>query len=592
MVMLCAERATARRWRAAASLVRAGVLMAIVAIGLATVTAPAQERKLTGQDVFALQAADDVQISPDGQHLLYVRTSEDIQTDSEKESLWLVEVASGAQRRVVAGEASSPRWSPDGTRAAYVASDAAGHSQIFVWSLDSGMSVRVSDVSRGPNNLSWSPDSASIAFTMFVPEAEATLGTPLVQPAGAKWATPLKVITSVRYRADGAGELHPGHTHVFVVSAAGGAARQVTTGPYNAEGTPSWTPDGRSLLFSSNHNADRERDQTYSVAIFEAQVATGETKQLTHRVGPDRGAAVSPGGDLIAYTGFDERQRGFEQAELYVMARDGSKRRVLGAAIDRYMSQPQWAADGRSVYVAYGDHGVGKVSQIGLDGTMKVVAEGMEDGAGYSVSKSGAIAFAVCAPDHPGDAAVTSDGTMRRMTELNAELLRGVRLGAVKPLAVRSSFDQRAIGGWMVLPPDYDAARRYPTILVMHGGPFGNYGPQWSTDFQLYAAAGYVVLYANPRGSTSYGAEFSRLINHNFPSHDYDDLMSVVDAAIAEKVADPKRLFVMGGSAGGELTAWIVGKTNRFRAAVAQKPVINAGSELLVDGSVCGRGHV
>jgi dipeptidyl aminopeptidase/acylaminoacyl peptidase len=160
-------------------------------------------------------------------------------------------------------------------------------------------------------------------------------------------------------------------------------------------------------------------------------------------------------------------------------------------------------------------------------------------------------------------------------------LLGGKDLGAVSALPVKSSLDGRAVGAWLVKPAQFVAGRKYPLILEIHGGPFAAYGPLFSTDNQLYAAAGYAVLYTNPRGSTSYGEEFANLIHHDYPNHDYDDLMSAVDAAIATGFIDPDNLFVTGGSGGGVLTAWIVGKNNRFRAAATQKPVINWASTVL-----------
>ena len=185
------------------------------------------------------------------------------------------------------------------------------------------------------------------------------------------------------------------------------------------------------------------------------------------------------------------------------------------------------------------------------------------------------------AATHPADVAVVRGGTLRRLTDLNAGLLAGKTLGKVTPLTVASTAGGLPIDAWMVTPPNFDPARKYPLILDIHGGPFASYGPVWSTDDQLYAAAGYVVVYANPRGSTSYGEDFANRIHHNYPSEDYDDLMSVVDAAIAKGNVDPDALYVTGGSGGGLLTSWIVGKTDRFRAAVAQKPVIDWTSEVL-----------
>jgi dipeptidyl aminopeptidase/acylaminoacyl peptidase len=271
------------------------------------------------------------------------------------------------------------------------------------------------------------------------------------------------------------------------------------------------------------------------------------------------------------------------------MDKDGSNSRVLTGSLDRSVGDPQWSADGKSVYVDYADHGVTKVARVGLDGSISTVAEGLAgggldrpySGGEYSVGGNGVLAFTAGDPLHPADLAVAGKGGVRRLTNLNADLFVSKTLGKVEALPVKSTFDAKDVDAWIVTPPNFDPAKKYPLILEIHGGPFSSYGPLFSSDDQLYAAAGYVVVYANPRGSTSYGEAFANEIDRNYPSHDYDDLMSAVDAAIAKGFVDPDHLYVTGGSGGGALTAWIVGKTHRFRAAATQKPVINWSSEVL-----------
>jgi dipeptidyl aminopeptidase/acylaminoacyl peptidase len=265
---------------------------------------------------------------------------------------------------------------------------------------------------------------------------------------------------------------------------------------------------------------------------------------------------------------------------------DGSNQRVITTSLDRSVSDPVWAADSRSIYVKVEDRGVDKVERVDLDGSVHEIASGMGFGeidrpyAGgqFTASRTGIIAFTSGDPLHPNQVAVASGGHVRTLTQLSSSLLQSKVLAQVQKLPVRSEFDQRPIDAWMVTPPDFDPTKKYPMILEIHGGPFSAYGPQFSTDDQLYAAHGYVVVYSNPRGSTSYGEEFANLIDKAYPGHDYDDLMSAVDAAIASGHVDPDNLFVTGGSGGGVLTSWIVGKTDRFRAAAAQKPVIDWAS--------------
>ena len=305
--------------------------------------------------------------------------------------------------------------------------------------------------------------------------------------------------------------------------------------------------------------------------------------------------SVSPDGRLIAYIGFDDHDRGYENTRLYVMNRDGSGVRSLTSNFDRAVQNPVWAKDGRSIYVAYDDHGVTRVGRVSLsDGKLVEIATGLAGGSldrpysggGFDVGANGLVAITVGDGNHPPDLAVFDRGGVRKLTQLNDDLFMGKRLGRVEHLPVTSSYDKLPIDAWMVLPPDFDPSKKYPLILEIHGGPFAAYGPQWSSDYQQYAAAGYIVVYSNPRGSTSYGADFANQIDKNYPSHDYDDLMSVVDAAIAKGSVDPNNLFVTGGSGGGLLTAWIIGKTDRFKAAAVQKPVIDWASFVLTSDGI------
>ncbi len=572
------------------SLLAGSALLLLSGIAAAA-PADGPSRTFQPRDLFGLEQAQDPQIRPDGAVVAYVRSSEDIMTDNAHKAIWLVDAASGAQAPLATGGGSAftPRWSPDGKRLAYV-STADGRPQLYVMWMATGASARVAQLPESPGDLAWSPDGRTLAFSMLTLDDGASLGSPLAKPDGAKWAAPLEVIDTVTYRADGEGYLKPGFDHLYTVSAEGGAIRQLTFGAFNEDGGLSWAPDGRALVFSGN------RDKAWALEpddsdVFEVKLTDGSVTKLTNGQGHGFNAnpQASPKGDKIAYLGFADRHRGYENIRLYVMDRDGKNAHSLTEGLDRSAVSPRWAADGRSVFVQYDDHGSAKVARVSLDGHVQDIASGMSGaeldrpytGGQYSVAANGVVAFTQGAPDQPGDVAVVRDGGMHRLTHLNEDLFLGKSLGAVTHMQVASSVDKLPIDAWMITPPGFDPAKKYPMILEIHGGPFASYGPVFASELQLYAAAGYVVVYANPRGSTSYGFDFADQINYNYPSHDYDDLMSVVDAAIAKGSVDPNNLFVTGGSGGGLLTAWIVGKTDRFKAAVTQKPVINWTSEVL-----------
>lgn len=541
-----------------------------------------------GRDIFGLQWVEDPQIRPDGREIAYVRMAYDIMTDRPRSTLWLVDLDTGLQTPIATGPGShvAPRWSPDGKRLAYVSSSEGGHSQLFVRWMQTGQTARITDLTEAPSSLAWSPDGRSIAFLMLIPDEKPRLGAAPEKPEGASWADPLTIITDVQYRADGEGYLKPGYSHAFVVSADGGAPRQLTFGAYDEDGPISWMPDGHSLLLSGNRHANWRLDPLGS-QIYRVSIADAALTALVDRNGPFQKPRVSPDGSKIAYLGFDDRQLSYQNAHVYVMDRDGQNSRSLTDGLDRTVEAAEWAADGHSLYIRYVDKAVMKVARLALNGRIEPIAAGLTggeldrpytNGGQFSVAANGAIAFTSGDPTHPSDLSVARGSRVTRLTRLNDELLSGKKLGEVRPLAVSSSFDKRPIDAWVVLPADFAPGKKFPLILEIHGGPFASYGPVFSTDDQLYAAAGYVVLYTNPRGSTSYGEEFANLIHHDYPSHDYDDLMSAVDAAIATGYVDPDQLFVTGGSGGGVLTAWIVGKTHRFRAAATQKPVINWAS--------------
>lgn len=536
------------------------------------------------EDVFALAWADRPQLSPDGRTVLYQRMFFDRLKDVRRSNLWLVDVATGAQRALTTGSRNDRGavWSPDGRRIAWVGNDGE-RAQIFVRWMDDGTTARLSQFDGAPAALAWSPDGRRIAFTLRVPAESKALATDMPKPPkGAAWAEPPQVIETFQYRFDGAGYVEPGYNHVFVIGADGGAARQVTRGAHDFNGPLVWTRDGRALIVSANPVADAEFDPIES-DLYRVELASGALTRLTTRDGPDRAPALSANGRWVAYVGFDDRRLSYQDSQLSVLDLDTGATRVLTAGLDRSVEDPVWDGD-RGIWFSYTDRGVTRLAWIARDGGP--IREAASDlgglamgrpygGHAYSAAR-GRVAYTHNSSDRPADVAVVeAGGRPRILTALSEDLLGARALGRVAALAWASPADGRTIEGWLVYPPDYDPGQRYPLLLEIHGGPHADYGPRFAPEIQLYAARGYVVLYANPRGSTGYGQEFAQLIHHDYPGRDYDDLMGGVDAALARASIDPARLYVTGGSGGGVLTAWIVGHTDRFAAAVVAKPVIN-----------------
>ena len=549
------------------------------------------------QDIFGLEYAADPQIAPDGSRIVYVRKSMDIMKDRGRSNLWIID-NDGKNHRAIASSSDnffSPRWSPDGSRLVY-ASSKEGSVQIYLRWMDSGQVARLTDLISSPGSLSWSPDGRLIAFTMpIAAEAAKPFGQLPKKPEGADWAPEVRVIDSLKYRADGRkGFLPAEHKQVFIIPSDGGTPRHLTSGNFNHRSSLTWSADSKTLYLSANRGEDPEYEPL-EAELYALAVADGALTRLTKRVGPDFSPEVSPDGRMIAYLGFDDKEIMYENTGVYVMDINGSNNRLVSKGLDRGVDAIQWTPDSKGLIIQYDDGGESQIAHLGLSGDLRPMAANTGGtslgrpyaGGSFSVAKNGAVAFNQASPQRPAELAVMDKrGQSRLLTHLNDDLLAHKTLGKVEELHVNSSFDGRDVEGWIVYPPNYETGKKWPLILEIHGGPVANYGPRFSAEVQLYAAAGYVVLFMNPRGSDSYGEEFVNLIHHNYPSQDYDDLMTGVDALIERGIADPEQLYVTGGSGGGVLTAWIVGKTDRFRAAVVAKPVINWTSfNLTADGA-------
>ena len=588
---------------------RRSALIAGVAV-LAALPAAASARPITETDLLAFTWVADPQVSPDGRRIAFVRVTVNEKRDGYDTALWLVDSDGGrGARALTAGPQDlSPRWSPDGRRLAFTrAVEKAGKlqpAQLFVMAMDGGEARPLTDLAKGAASPVWAPEGRTIAFV-------STTNAKDLERAGRKGGTSeaaderesdVKVITQAVYRSNGRGfgdPTRPGH--IWTVEVAEGndrpVPRQVTSGEFE-ESLPAFAPDGRRIYFVS----DRVKEPYYANPdsdIFSVPTAGGDVALVASIDGTIGPFALSADGRRIAFEGVPrgEPVRSYDQPELYVSdVGSTAAPRLLTGAYDADIGAgltgdqraprgslpagPLWARDGRSVIVRSADHGRANLQRVdAATGKVEAVTTGDQEVVAYTATADGTrLALVVSTPTEVGDVFVldaSGAGTAaspRRLTRVNEALFAGIELATPEEM-VYPSFDKRSIQAWILKPPHFDPTHRYPLILDIHGGPHAAYGATFVHEFQWMAAKGYVVLYPNPRGSTSYGQDFANVIQYHYPGDDAKDLMAGVDELVRRGLVDEAHLGVTGGSGGGVLTNWLVTHTTRFAAAVSQRSI-------------------
>ena len=547
--------------------------------------AVADDHHLTVADYLEFEQVSDPRISPDGSQIVYTRRWADQKTDRMSSALWIMD-ADGSRHRFLI-EGSNARWSPQGDRILFIASGDNDKPQLFVRWMDAGGAVsQVTRVDVTPASPAWSPDGTRIAFVAIVPaEDKWSIDLPS-PPEGATWTKAPMILDRLHYRQDRVGYRDPGYTHLFVVPAESGTARQITDGEWNVGAQfdglfggagLSWMPDGQSIIFDGWNSDDW--DTVYRRShIYSIDVASEEITQLTTELGFWSSPVVSNDGSRIVYTGYPASDITYEMPRVHVMNADGSGARQVSADFDRPPGELIWAGNDRGVFLTAQDAGYINVFHMSLNGDVRAVTEGQHTMSLASVNRNVNVGVGIGASYHePGDVysyALSGRGDPTKLTAVNDDLLAGKTLGAHEEIWYEASDGNRA-HGWIVKPPDFDPAEDYPLIMEIHGGPFGMYRGAFNFMYQAFASNGFVVLYTNPRGSTGYGEAFSQAIDHAYPSVDYLDLMGGVDATIAQGYIDENRMYVGGCSGGGVLSSWVIGHTDRFAAAAVRCPVSN-----------------
>ena len=551
-------------------------LVVAASMFLPATEASAQDQRIALETYLDMESVSNPQISPDGSRIIYTRRWVDKVNDRSQSSLWIMNSDGSRNRHLLEG--SGARWSPDGTRILFTKQGEPSGSQVFVrWMDNEGAVSQITRLGNGPSNPRWSPDGASIAFTSRVDDRGDFVNVRLpARPDGASWTAPPKVVERLRYKRDRQGYIDTGWTHIFVVPAEGGTARQLTDGNWNHNGV-AWSQDGSEIYFSSYRTEDWDRPSNEGESeIYVVNVATGDIARLTDRRGPDSGPLPSPDGELIAYRAGDEHEDFYRNQRIYVMNPDGSGSRLISGDYDRQSGNLQWAPDGSGLYFSVSREGYRSLHFVAVDGGVTQLTEGEQLLSLSSFSDDGTAVGTISSAYEPGDLyrfSLSNPNDVTRLTEVNADVLHGVTLGEVEEIWYDS--DPFQVQGWIVKPPDFDPSREYPLMLAIHGGPAAMYNGGFNFAFQEHAANDYVVLYTNPRGSTGYGTEFANAIAYDYPGVDMQDLMQGVDEAVETGYVDEDNLFVYGCSGGGILTTYIVGNTDRFTAASAHCAIVN-----------------
>lgn len=557
-------------------------VVTLVLFGVLAVQGPyASAENLSLEHYLNWERGGNGQISPDGKTIVYTRSRINKYTDKWDAELWQMS-ANGARHRYLT-TGGGVQWAPNGERIAYVDKDGENSQLKVRWMDAEGAISVITREDMKPLQHSWSPDGNWIAFRAEVPlESEFKISLP-DRPEGAEWIDDPLVTERLHYREDRVG-LKTGFDHIFIVAADGGTPKQITDGKFDvgarfsgvdASGPLQWARNGTAIVFDGLADPAREIDGLAS-DINIVDIKSGEISKIQPDAGYWITPIVSPNGRQIAYTGYAEEDVNFPARQLRVMNLDGSDDRVLIADLPDSVGSLDWSPDGRGLYYTINKEGSTNINYVALSGRVREITKG--DHRLFLSSLTRGIAVGTfSSPTVSNNIASINlgNGRISQLTDLNGDILDDVELGDTKEIWYTSN-DGTRVQGWYVTPPNFDASKKYPMVLSIHGGPHAMYGLNFQYRFHEFASRGYVVLFTNPRGSTGYGAEFANAIDNAYPGRaDYEDLMSGVDAVIAEGFVDQERMFVTGCSGGGVLTSWVVTQTNRFKAAAALCPVIN-----------------
>ncbi len=548
--------------------IQAGFALALLLAALpAAADAP---RPLKVDDIFSLRTVGDPRLSPDGRWVAYTVRTLDPEEDSADTDVYMLPFAGGTAVRLTSSPKpeNSPRFSPDGRYLAFLSGRDGKKTQVWLLDRRGGEAVKLTDYKADVAELAWSPDGKRLALIVgdVDPDEEDEEKAEGDKPGAAKTPKPI-VIRRLQFKRDGEGYLRDLRQHLYVFDVESKTGVQVTSGPFD-DAEPVWSPDGRWIAFTSNRTPEPDSNDNSDVFVVEAKAAQ-TPRAVTASPGLDRDPAFSPDGKWIAYlAGGDPKDFWYATNHVAVVSVAGGEPRPLTQALDRNVDSLRFSPDGKQVYFILEDGGNEHLARVpAAGGAVERVVAGERSIQAYDLGPGGETVVLESTPQQPYEMSAMSEaggGSLRRLTTVNDEFLKGIRLGEVRRFQATSA-DGTRIDAFLTLPPDAPAGKRLPTILRIHGGPTAQYNTSFMIEWQILAAHGYAVIGSNPRGSTGYGRDFSRAIWADWGNKDYEDVMAAVDQAIAMGIADPDRLGVGGWSYGGILTDHVIVKTGRFR---------------------------
>lgn len=552
-------------------------------------------RYITAEDLYRFRLITDSRISPDGKWVVYSVKRVDRRTERRYSNLWIVSTDRGRPRQFTYGDHldSQPRWSPDGKAIAFI-SDRANEKQpqVYIISFDGGEARQLTNLRGGFDTLEWSPDGRHLAMSFRKVDREAIEREK--DERKKELGIVARRIDRLFFKYDGSGFLPGERWHIWTIDTRTGRAKQLTKGNRHDEFSPSWSPDGRSILFVSNRSRkpDLEPD---NVGLFTVPAMGGHLRRIATPYGEKYAAGFSPDGRLIAYYGRQGKGEWWRNVSLWVVGAGGKSEAenltgffdvdVLGSTtndltVEPPIAPPVWSEDATRIYFPAGRHGRGILQSVAARGKTQEL-EHIIDGKGvvlqFSMDRAASrVAYLYGDMEHPVDLYVRTvrTGKTRRLTEINRRILHGKELGTIDEVWMKGPGGN-SLHGWILKPPGFNPKKKYPSILEIHGGPQIQYGNLFMHEFYYLAANGYVVYFSNPRGGQGYGERHCKAIWGRWGAADYEDLMAWTDHVARKPYIDRDRMGVTGGSYGGFMTNWIIGHTSRFKAAVTQRSITN-----------------